>query len=272
MPDGLDIALQLYMNLMRLNLLRQPQKKSDRITFLKVMPFLLMIGLSAMPSEGPWMHNVNEDLRLNHAKRLLTQQQFEVLANFKFDEGQLEAFILQTLKKKLRGNNQFNRYRVADAIIHESNEAGLDPLFVMALIQQESNFNIKAKGSFGEIGLMQIKPDTAKWISHLYKIPYRSKHDLYNPLTNIRIGVRYLSRLDNKFNRTQYSISAYNMGTKKLKNSIKAKRLPKIYFSGIIKKYSKLYSTFQVKFLLSSDRMSLMSNDSRIAKSDSAVQ
>lgn len=57
-----------------------------------------------------------------------------------------------------------------------------------AVVRIESNFNPKARGSAGEVGLMQIKPATARSIG--YK---GSTQALYDPETNIRYGMKYLA-------------------------------------------------------------------------------
>jgi soluble lytic murein transglycosylase-like protein len=58
-----------------------------------------------------------------------------------------------------------------------------------AVVQIESNFNPKKRGSAGEIGLMQVKPTTAKLMG------YRgSAKGLYDPETNIRYGMLYLAK------------------------------------------------------------------------------
>ncbi|CAD7037847.1 MULTISPECIES: lytic transglycosylase domain-containing protein [Pseudorhizobium] len=57
-----------------------------------------------------------------------------------------------------------------------------------AVVQVESNFNAKARGSAGEVGLMQIKPATARMMG--YK---GSVKNLYNPETNIQFGMKYLA-------------------------------------------------------------------------------
>jgi len=57
-----------------------------------------------------------------------------------------------------------------------------------AVVQVESNFNPRARGSAGEVGLMQIKPATARGIG------YRgSTKALYDPETNLEWGMRYLA-------------------------------------------------------------------------------
>ncbi|WP_417687193.1 lytic transglycosylase domain-containing protein [Roseibium sp.] len=57
-----------------------------------------------------------------------------------------------------------------------------------AVVQVESNFNPGARGSAGEVGLMQIKPATARGLG------YRgSVKGLYDPQTNLEWGMRYLA-------------------------------------------------------------------------------
>lgn len=57
-----------------------------------------------------------------------------------------------------------------------------------AVIRVESNYNARARGSHGEIGLMQIKPATARGLG------FRGKASaLYDPATNLEWGMRYLA-------------------------------------------------------------------------------
>jgi soluble lytic murein transglycosylase-like protein len=57
-----------------------------------------------------------------------------------------------------------------------------------AVVRVESNFNPRARGSAGEIGLMQIKPATARMMG------YRgTAKGLYDPETNIKFGMKYLA-------------------------------------------------------------------------------
>lgn len=58
-----------------------------------------------------------------------------------------------------------------------------------AVVHVESRFNPRARGRAGEIGLMQIKPATARLIG------YRgTKDQLYDPETNLTWGMRYLAK------------------------------------------------------------------------------
>lgn len=65
---------------------------------------------------------------------------------------------------------------------------GVDSDLAHAIIQVESNYNPKTRGSAGEIGLMQIKPATARMMGY-----QGSAKGLYDPETNLRYGMKYLA-------------------------------------------------------------------------------
>ncbi|WP_246485595.1 lytic transglycosylase domain-containing protein [Aminobacter carboxidus] len=58
-----------------------------------------------------------------------------------------------------------------------------------AVISVESNYRPNARGSAGEIGLMQIKPATARMMGYS-----GSAKGLFNPETNIKFGLKYLAK------------------------------------------------------------------------------
>jgi soluble lytic murein transglycosylase-like protein len=58
-----------------------------------------------------------------------------------------------------------------------------------AVIAIESNYRPDARGSAGEVGLMQIKPDTARMMGFS-----GSTKELFNPETNIKYGMKYLGK------------------------------------------------------------------------------
>ncbi|MBO6538499.1 MAG: transglycosylase SLT domain-containing protein [Rhizobiaceae bacterium] len=58
-----------------------------------------------------------------------------------------------------------------------------------AVIRIESNFRANARGRAGEVGLMQIKPATARAMGYSGSIK-----GLYNPETNIKYGMKYLGQ------------------------------------------------------------------------------
>ena len=57
-----------------------------------------------------------------------------------------------------------------------------------AVITIESNYRANARGSAGEVGLMQIKPATARMMGY-----NGSTKGLFDPETNIKYGMKYLA-------------------------------------------------------------------------------
>jgi soluble lytic murein transglycosylase-like protein len=66
---------------------------------------------------------------------------------------------------------------------------GIPASLAHAVITVESNYRVNARGSAGEIGLMQIKPATARGMGYS-----GSAKGLFNPETNIQYGMKYLAK------------------------------------------------------------------------------
>ena len=65
---------------------------------------------------------------------------------------------------------------------------GVPTWFALRIAKVESNFNPLVTGSAGEIGVFQLKCQTARGIGFS-----GSCAGLYNPATNVRYGLKYLS-------------------------------------------------------------------------------
>lgn len=107
-----------------------------------------------------------------------------------------------------------DRLRLADAIAGEAAEAGLDPLFVLALIEVESGFDVEAVSHRGARGLMQLRPATFQ--RELERSNLFSE-DLEDPVLNVRAGIRYYARLLRDFREDQeLALMAYNAGPQRI--------------------------------------------------------
>jgi hypothetical protein len=71
----------------------------------------------------------------------------------------------------------------------EAKRQGLPPDVADAVAQVESAYNPGAVGGVGEIGLMQVRPETALLLGHRGSV-----EALFEPEMNVRYGVTYLSR------------------------------------------------------------------------------
>jgi soluble lytic murein transglycosylase len=93
-----------------------------------------------------------------------------------------------------------------------SEKRQLNPLLVTALIRQESRFETKVRSTAGATGLMQVLPNTAKWIAPQIKFDTK-KIDLQNPNNNIMFGTWYLDHTHQQYgNSSLLAIASYNAG------------------------------------------------------------
>ena len=104
--------------------------------------------------------------------------------------------------------------RIEQTIISESLKTNyVRPSLALAVAETESNFRPHVVSHAGAVGIMQIMPATA---FGFYKT---GRAALFDPRTNIRIGVRFLDHLIKKYNgRIDLALSHYNGGSAVMKN------------------------------------------------------
>jgi soluble lytic murein transglycosylase len=118
--------------------------------------------------------------------------------------------------------------KLATLIVDECDNYELDPFLILAVIQTESNFTPKAVSSKGAIGLMQLMPKTGEYVAKNMGISYNGRKSLYDPFINVRLGIHYLSFLEDQFNSVENALAAYNYGPANFaKSKTLAKNLPR---------------------------------------------
>lgn len=75
----------------------------------------------------------------------------------------------------------------------------VNPLLVIGLMRQESMFQPKIKSVAGAVGLMQVMPNTAKWIAPQIGADMKTIN-LENPNDNIMLGTWYLDHTHQEYN------------------------------------------------------------------------
>ena len=108
--------------------------------------------------------------------------------------------------------------KLAKHVMNLCRKYSVDPAFVLSLIDVESSFRTKVVSPVGAIGLMQLMPATAEHIADKFGIRYAGAKSLFDPFTNLTLGVAYLSVLRAKYQgySPYFHIAAYNIGPAKL--------------------------------------------------------
>jgi soluble lytic murein transglycosylase-like protein len=82
----------------------------------------------------------------------------------------------------------WTRMELGSIVSRYAEDAGIPAALVRAVVRVESDWDQNMTGYAGEIGLMQIKPETARDMGFVGQ-----NEKLYDPDTNIHWGVRYLA-------------------------------------------------------------------------------
>jgi soluble lytic murein transglycosylase len=99
-----------------------------------------------------------------------------------------------------------------DIVLARSQEAGLDPAYVYGLIRQESRFVSDARSNVGASGLMQLMPNTARWVARKLSLDYKPEQ-IVDPTVNVKLGTGYLKLVLDDFGGSQaMAAAAYNAG------------------------------------------------------------
>ncbi|CAN5814870.1 lytic transglycosylase domain-containing protein [soil metagenome] len=99
--------------------------------------------------------------------------------------------------------------RYEAAIREASEENGLEPTFVAAVIYTESRFRPDVESHQQAYGLMQLLPQSAHYIQRKSGI----EGDFHDPKVNIQLGTWFLGYLDDRYEGDErLMLAAYNSG------------------------------------------------------------
>ena len=139
--------------------------------------------------------------------------------------------------------------KYAENVKESATRYNLDETLVFAVIKAESGFDKNKVSSKGAVGLMQIMPETAEYVSKEFFSG--RKFDLTNPGDNIELGCFYLAYLAEKFDNREEILAAYNAGEgnvklwkNRVKRSLTEKDIPFLETKRYVNKvarYCKIY-------------------------------
>lgn len=133
---------------------------------------------------------------------------------------------------------------IARNILNESNLMGIDPAIIIGQIDVESNFNPFCIGRKGEIGLMQLKPDSQ---ADAIKAAGLKINEVYWIKNNIHLGVKYYKEQMKRFNgNIALALSGYNAGPNA---TMKVNRCPnnqsEDYVRNVLASYAQIKNTYK---------------------------
>jgi soluble lytic murein transglycosylase-like protein len=151
--------------------------------------------------------------------------------------------VVQILEERAPNLEDRDRERVIDAIFSASQQHGLEPSLLLALMQVESSFNPSARSSKGAIGLMQVIPFSGRLMARELGIEWQGNKTLLDPEQNIRIGAAYLARMRETFSDIEVSLAAYNAGPGRIQDLLDSGRRPAgIYAKKVVSRQAEIAS------------------------------
>ncbi|AEX85110.1 lytic transglycosylase [Marinitoga sp. 1135] len=144
------------------------------------------------------------------------------------NETNLKIFLMDFMNReyKLTTGKELKPERkvaLAEGILLASKEFNISPILIASIIDIETSFR-NVIGKYGEIGYMQIRAETAKYIIEMYydrfeKYGYKSTdlkwikdRLLFDPKYNILVGTAYLSYLQEIHGDITHAVGWYNGG------------------------------------------------------------
>ena len=132
------------------------------------------------------------------------------------------------------------RWRLAGAIDDESHRHGYDPLFVLAMIQVESGCSPTARGEGGAVGLVQIKPSTARAVAREAGLPWHGPEVLMRPVENMQLALLYLKQLEEQFGDPYLAMVAFNRGPARVGRMSPQRARGARYVKRVLERYNDL--------------------------------
>ena len=133
-----------------------------------------------------------------------------------------ERAVRDYFESRTTGLTESDLSLLAPALVAEAARAGFTPAMVLAVIEVESGGRIRARSYKNARGLMQILPRTGRALAHEAGLPWSGPESLYDPVINVRLGVRYLEQLVERFGDVPTALAAYNVGPTRVAGWLRA--------------------------------------------------
>ena len=149
------------------------------------------------------------------------------------------ASVTRALAARATGLTAAEVDQVARTVVGEAHRHALEPSLVMAVMHVESRYYNFAVSPVGAIGLMQVMPETGEWLASRLGIRWLGPQTLFEPTTNVRLGVAYLRELSDRYGSLSTALAAYNWGPGRIDRRLRlGAEMPAEYSSLVLEAYA----------------------------------
>lgn len=129
---------------------------------------------------------------------------------------------------------------VAEVLVRECEHHDLAPDLVLALIEIESSGYNFARSRADALGLMQLQPATAKFVARRAGVPWYGRNTLFEPGSNVRLGVAYLRQLVDRYDSVPTALAAYNWGPTRISEMLaNGEAPPGVYSQRVLRAFDR---------------------------------
>ncbi|WP_024850898.1 transglycosylase SLT domain-containing protein [Hydrogenovibrio kuenenii] len=149
-----------------------------------------------------------------HLLKRIEPDDIEAVANY-MSEGQQHHLAIQTIAKAKMWDDLDLRFPTPykKPVLNAAKKHTIDPAWVYGVMRRESAFSPTISSHAGAVGLMQILPNTARYIGRKLGFKRKQYTQLTNAESNIQLGSAYLNYLDDKYDGNRIlATAAYNAG------------------------------------------------------------
>lgn len=155
--------------------------------------------------------------------------------------------IFQVIEDFQIGFNEAEKEQLAAVIFEECDRYNYDPMLIMAVILTESTFKKGQVSHVGARGIMQLMPTTGEDLAVRSGLDWSGTEQLFDPVTNVRLGTLHLFEQILKFKDVKRGIIAYNFGESRLRGKLRQNQpLPGFYFRRIWENYNMLKERYDI--------------------------
>ncbi len=172
------------------------------------------------------LSEIEKHIRSMQDRKQLMEQYQTVQSYFRSSSLGEIAFSGERIRGGLTNSRSLWEYaypRAYDSfVVPLAKSLGVSESLVWGIMRSESHYRAEARSPVGALGLMQLMPFTSKKVADLLGLKEFQVDRLIEPETNIKLGTRYLKRLNEKYRYVPLVAAAYNAGPHRVASWLKS--------------------------------------------------